>query len=395
MDMEALFAEMRKAQTGGRDFAAEAAAKREREDADAAAAANASDASDDSDDSDDADDAMPPRGMSKADEARLLRVSQAGRAAVSASRRRGRGRHDDDDDDDDDDRPSPALEAARHRAVAALASKFEASCARVLGGRWWSHYESWLYARRAAAGARDGGGGGGDAVIPDPELAKSDPELRRKLVAAGLSAYDANGVGMELARAAARAIAQVGNESAGAGHRKPVKLSVFDVGGGAGPDDERYARGERAATAKAKAKLTCGKVSVECNAAHLEKLRALHRAYARRRGGGGGGRRRARARSAADDERIFREDAFSLLARYSSLQGAHYKAGAMQAALPPAMFDALREHFDVSMELCASPFNCRWRRYCGAALDVDAAFGSLGSGAFYFHTGPRTTAFAW
>ena len=46
MDMEALFAEMRKAQTGGRDFAAEAAAKREREDADAAAAANASDASD-------------------------------------------------------------------------------------------------------------------------------------------------------------------------------------------------------------------------------------------------------------------------------------------------------------------------------------------------------------
>ena len=136
--MEALFAEMRKAQTGGRDFAAEAAAKREREDADAAAAANASDASDDSDDSDDADDAMPPRGMYKADEARLLRVSQAGRAAVSASRRRGRGRHDDDDDDDDDDdRPSPALEAARHRAVAALASKFEASCARVLGGRWW------------------------------------------------------------------------------------------------------------------------------------------------------------------------------------------------------------------------------------------------------------------
>ena len=121
---------------------------------------------------------------------------------------------------------------------------------------------------------------------------------------------------MELARAAARAIAQVGNESAGAGHRKPVKLSVFDVGGGAGPDDERYARGERAATAKAKAKLTCGKVSVECNAAHLEQLRALHRAYARRRGGGGGGRRRARARSAADDERIFREDAFSLLARY-------------------------------------------------------------------------------
>ena len=31
MDMEALFAEMRKAQTGGVDFAAEAAEKRERE----------------------------------------------------------------------------------------------------------------------------------------------------------------------------------------------------------------------------------------------------------------------------------------------------------------------------------------------------------------------------
>ena len=30
------------------------------------------------------------------------------------------------------------------------------------------------------------------------------------------------------------------------------------------------------------------------------------------------------------------------------------------------------------MELCASPLNCHWRRYCSSYLDVDAPFGSLG-----------------
>ncbi|CAM9219071.1 unnamed protein product, partial [Phaeothamnion confervicola] len=34
---------------------------------------------------------------------------------------------------------------------------------------------------------------------------------------------------------------------------------------------------------------------------------------------------------------------------------------------------------DVIMECFASPFNCRWERYCSAFPDTDTAFGSLGS----------------
>ena len=37
--------------------------------------------------------------------------------------------------------------------MSGLAAQFEAAAGHLLGGRWWSHYESWLYSRRAA-GAR-------------------------------------------------------------------------------------------------------------------------------------------------------------------------------------------------------------------------------------------------
>jgi hypothetical protein len=204
MDMEALFAEMRKAQTGGRDFAAEAAAAQEEADLQAAVERenNASDDDEANDASDDDDDdggtgtnPMPPKGLTPSEEARLLRTSQAGRAAVAATKGGGGGSSygSRDDFDKDGNKVQPSVEAARHRAIAALANKFEAACGHTLGGRWWSHYESWLYARRAAATAaatkasRKGGIGGGgvgsdsaaaaaaalDPVMPDPEMARS------------------------------------------------------------------------------------------------------------------------------------------------------------------------------------------------------------------------------
>ena len=98
MDMEALFAEMRKAQTGGVDFAAEAAEKREREekaerDARRAAAGDPDDGSDDSDGSDsDVDESRGerPRGLTSAEERRLWSLSHAGRASAERGVPRGR-----------------------------------------------------------------------------------------------------------------------------------------------------------------------------------------------------------------------------------------------------------------------------------------------------------------
>ena len=113
-----------------------------------------------------------------------------------------------------------------------------------------------------------------------------------------------------------------------------------------------------------KARLTCGKVSVEVNDAHLRRLRAAFRRFAPSN---------LRLR-----EDAFRSAAFACLARYSSAQGAHYKAGGMQASIPRSMHDALRAHFGVGLELCASPLNARYRRFCSAHLDVDEVFGSIG-----------------
>ena len=367
--MEALFAEMRKAQTGGVDFAAEAAEKRRRDEEAERRARRGERSDDDSDDSDsddgDVDESRGerPRGLAPADERRLLSMSQAGREREEREERGGGGGGGHPASAD------PATEAARHRAVSALAAKFEATCGHALGGRWWSHFESWLYARRAAATTtkkKKMKGGGysrrddADPVIPDPELARHDPDLHRKLTASGMSEYDATGAGMAMQRAAAAAIAQVAREAPGASslEKKKVKLAEFAVGATAGGDT---AGGTKQPM---KVRLTCGKVSVEVNDVHLRRLRAAFQRFApsnlRRREG------------------AFRSAAFACLARYSSAQGAHYKAGGMQASIPPSMHDALRAHFGVGLELCASPLNARYRRFCSAYLDVDEVFGSMG-----------------
>ena len=44
-----------------------------------------------------------------------------------------------------------------------------------------------------------------------------------------------------------------------------------------------------------------------------------------------------------------------------------------------AVFDALLADLGCAVECFASPLNCRYRRFCSAHPDTDAAFGSLGS----------------
>jgi phosphorylated CTD-interacting factor 1 len=386
-DMEALFAEMRKAQTGGRDFAAEARA--------AAGASGDSDA--DSEDTGSEDDAsatehLPPRAMDASRTKACVRVSELGRATAREAKAVARSfAHGDPRDADDPRVPDPALEAARHRAVAGVAAVFESACGKTIGGRWWSHFEAWLYARRSAAASsaaakakkgREAKGSEGDGVytaadapddatfdpvIPDPALARSDKALERKLEAAGMGRYEIVGVGMELSKACARAHASVA--AARSGKRKPVKMSApFAVSSGKDSgketEDKHLSSTERAPAMKVT--LTHGKTRLEVNVETLNKLRALHG-------------RLAFPKSARGDERRFLNDAFCVLARYAAAQGAHHKAGTMQASAPGAVFDVLKKTFGVEAELCASPVNCRFRNFGSAFLDVDRHFGSFGS----------------
>lgn len=51
------------------------------------------------------------------------------------------------------------------------------------------------------------------------------------------------------------------------------------------------------------------------------------------------------------------------------------KGGGFQASVSGDAFDVLLRHFGVRMECFASPFNCRYARYCSAFEDTDSPFG--------------------
>ena len=83
-------------------------------------------------------------------------------------------------------RTHPALEASRLSAVRELAADFNASCGAALGGRkWFSHFETWLWAARTAAGASA-------PVLPAQSAYNANAELEQKLVRAGMSAEEAS-----------------------------------------------------------------------------------------------------------------------------------------------------------------------------------------------------------
>ena len=103
-------------------------------------------------------------------------------------------------------------------------------------------------------------------------------------------------------------------------------------------------------------------LSLRINDTHLEKLRILF------------DRNNESSTSLASHEAAFHSALFALLARYDMLEGA-----GLQSSLNEHVFDVLLSKFDCKTECFASPFNCRYERYCSAFPDTDMAFGSLGS----------------
>jgi len=103
-------------------------------------------------------------------------------------------------------------------------------------------------------------------------------------------------------------------------------------------------------------------LSFRISAQHLEKLQRLYDRF------------NTEHSSLSEHQNAFCSALFSVLARYDLLEG-----GGLQSSLTGHVFDVLLKRFHCNLECFASPFNCRYERYCSAFPDTDAAFGSLGS----------------
>ena len=103
-------------------------------------------------------------------------------------------------------------------------------------------------------------------------------------------------------------------------------------------------------------------LSLKINETHYIKLQMLFDRF------------NADSASLSEHRARFASALFALLCRYDMLEG-----GGLQSSLTGDVFDVLLEHFDCRTECFASPFNCRYERFCSAFPDTDMAFGSLGS----------------
>ena len=113
--------------------------------------------------------------------------------------------------------------------------------------------------------------------------------------------------------------------------------------------------------------VTIGKVYIKLKKVYREKLYDLYKTFGERSGEG------------------FDKVLATLLLRYDAMQG-----GIMEASLPPAVFDVLKQDFGVFMEGFASPFNTHFARYCSLFPDTDCAFGSIGT---FFQFRPKDGSF--
>ena len=225
--------------------------------------------------------------------------------------------------------PDPAREARLLRAVRSLAQSFAQSAAEQLGGRkWFSHFESWLWAARAKTSS-----GGVVPPLPPAVADAASAELSRKLVRSGMGEPEAARLCSELAGKARTLYEQWSREPPSAS-AAPVTLAP--ITGSSGQADE----GSRLMG------LTCAGVEVRCSERHLVKLRGLFETRvtadeARRRrkrkrgahGGPGGGEGAAEEHASGD----FEACAFCVLARLLALQGGDERAGGMQGQSPPAV----------------------------------------------------------
>ncbi len=215
--------------------------------------------------------------------------------------------------------------ATELRAVAALGEHFRRTTTALGGRKAHAHYEAWLWAARGICEASA-------PVLPARCAPAAAAELTRKLLLAGVTPESARCVCDGLAQRCASLAAEVDSRAAAAAR---------SVGAG-------VARAEREGLIDLSA---CGE-QVSCTTAHYAKLRALFRL--------GGGE--------CEEELAAR--AFCVLARLLALQGGEERAGGMQGACPPAVFDVLRRDLDVRLELFASPLNARYPRYCSAAVSA-------------------------
>jgi hypothetical protein len=248
-----------------------------------------------------------------------------------------------------------ADEAVRWRHMNKLAQEFKDIVSEKLGNKWQRHFEKWLYSRRAVCPTCPAG------CFPLGRETEVDPELQRKLEAAGASVKQAAFIAKMAGKASNKAAAALSRAAPGNGHIK-VKEIVMKEG----------------SRARTKYVLTCSGVNMEVNADHYQKLLALLRRSSKL---DDGSEKLGGACAAA---------VFRLLCRYSTFQGTHYRAGGFQAAIHGSCFDVLLSEFGCMLECFASPMNCRYEHFCSAHLSTDASFGSVGS---FFHFFPASGSF--
>eukprot|EP00475_Leptophrys_vorax_P025699 TRINITY_DN3597_c0_g1_i1.p1 TRINITY_DN3597_c0_g1~~TRINITY_DN3597_c0_g1_i1.p1 ORF type:complete len:481 (-),score=127.34 TRINITY_DN3597_c0_g1_i1:35-1477(-) len=92
-----------------------------------------------------------------------------------------------------------------------------------------------------------------------------------------------------------------------------------------------------------------------------------------------------KSHGAAHGENNFHECLFVMLARYHAIHGQGF-----QMAVEGSSFGVLNKRLGVTMELCASPLNNWFPKFCSAFPDVDAPFGSVGS---FFNFEPKSGSF--
>ena len=281
--------------------------------------------------------------------------------------------------------PLPYMELARYQACKRLRRRFYSLCLDIGGGappvmafdRWVARCK--LEREEAAMQAASAG----SAFFFEPLLPVPDAAPR---AAEGLI-KDLRRTGVLSAEQAAKIcskLATVANKSLTA-----LAAVEGDAEGGADVQVQ-----ERGATLRLSLR-GAPKLFVEVQRSHFEKLRFLHARHSRRLaatespsapalgaigaigasvGSSGSCGSGTDARAAAASSAHFLRDVFCMLLRYEAL-GSH----GSQCAVPPAVFELMRERLGVRLECFASPLNAWAERFCSAFADVDAPFGTLGS----------------
>eukprot|EP00904_Undaria_pinnatifida_P005441 jgi/Undpi1/2026/HiC_scaffold_12.g05412.m1 len=266
---------------------------------------------------------------------------------------------------------SPQEEVLRQQAVATVFSRFQV-LGKELGIRAKNEmFERWQFSQKLREGR------GGDPILP--AKAFFDPALDAELQELGVHKTQARNLCCELGRASKSSLKTLTRQlrvGVGSSSKRVVAKR---------PDGSTYI-------------LQLGKNRLRMNSAHYEKMRELFR---RTRGyeespasgrtpsgggsGGGGGGSDGGINHGSGWIAEFHDCLFACLMRYEALQG-----GGFQASMDGDAFDVLLRRFGVQMECFASPFNCRYGRYCSAFADTDMPFGSLGS---FFDFRPTEGAF--